>query len=358
MPTILIIILSILILIFFHELGHFLFAKRYGVRVEEFGIGIPPRVFGKKIGETIYSLNLIPLGGFVKLFGEDVKVDDERSFSSKPIYQRAVIIFAGVAAFFVIAFFVFSAYSVVGVRTEIKEEEINLYANPEIFITQVIPQSPASEAGIMSGDILISIGNEEITKPSQAVLFLEGKEGEEVEIEVLRGQEKIVFSMIPTERTEERGSLGIAMVATTEKKYPLYYAPVKGITMTGETTYSIVSGLYTFLRSRIIGEDISSEMRIGGPVAIVKFGSGAFSRGLPDFLQFLGLITVSLAVLNILPIPALDGGRLMFLTIEKIKGSPISEKMEYGLNATFFILLMGLLFVVTYNDIVWILGSG
>ncbi len=358
MSAILIIIASIVALIFFHELGHFLFAKKYGVRVEEFGIGIPPRVFGKKIGETIYSLNLIPLGGFVKLFGEDVKVDDERSFSSKPIYQRAIILFAGVAAFFVIAFLVFSAYAVVGIRVPVAEEDVGMYANSEVFIIEVIKESPAAGAGILPGDVLLEIDEEKIIKPSQAVLLLEDKKGEDVGVKVLRGQEEFLFSLTPrTEYTEKEGALGLAMVITASKKYPLYYAPVKGAIMTGETTFSILSSIYNIIVSGISGKELPPGMRVGGPVAIVQFGSGAFSRGFPDFLQFLGLITVSLAVLNILPIPALDGGRLMFLLIEKVKGGPISEKLEYGLNAGFFILLMGLLIAVTYSDIALIIGG-
>lgn len=358
MSAILIIVASIVALIFFHELGHFLFAKKFGVRVEEFGIGIPPRIFGKKIGETIYSLNLIPLGGFVKLFGEDVKVDDERSFSSKPIYQRAIILFAGVAAFFIIAFLIFSAYSVVGIRVPVEEEDLGMYANSEVFIIEVIKESPAAGAGILPGDVLLEIDEEKIIKPSQAVLLLEEKKGEEIDIKILRGQEELLFSLTPRlEHTEKEGSLGLAMVITASKKYPLHYAPVKGAIMTAESTYSILSSIYSFIALSISGEDLPPGMRVGGPVAIVQFGSGAVSRGFADFLQFLGLITVSLAVLNILPIPALDGGRLMFLLIEKIKGSPLSEKLEYGLNAGFFILLMGLLIAITYSDIALIIGS-
>lgn len=358
MVNILIIVFSLLLLIFFHELGHFLFAKKYGVKVEEFGMGIPPRIFGKKVGETVYSINLLPLGGFVKLLGEDTKVDDERSFSTKPIYQRAIIIFAGVAAFFVIAFLIFSLYAAVGVRTPITEEEIVLYENSDVFVVNVIEDSPAKKAGIMPGDILLEIDNNPIKKPSEAALLLEERKGEEIPIKMLRGKEESVFSIVPREEyNENEGALGIAMVITASKKYPFYQTPIKGALMTGETTFSILSSIYEFVVSRITGEELPPGMRVGGPVAIVQFGTGAFSRGFPDFLQFLGLITVSLAILNILPIPALDGGRLVFLAIEKVKGSPISEKMEYGLNAVFFFLLMGTLIVVTYSDIALILGG-
>ncbi len=347
MPTFLVIVFSLLVLIFLHELGHFLVAKKYGVRVDEFGIGIPPRVFGKKIGETIYSINLIPLGGFVKLFGEDARDEDKRSFSSKPIYQRALIVFAGVGAFFVIAFLIFSTYSFV-VIGDLVEEDPYLYTKSEIFITRVMPDSPADEAGIKEKDILFKIDDIEIESPVHAISVLKEKEGENVNVIVVRDKEEVVFSLTPRENPQEgEGFLGVMMY----KSHPFYYSPVRGAQMTVEATYSVLNGFYTFIKTKISGVDPEQEMRLMGPVAIVQIGGDAVSRGFSDYLYFIGIITVSLAVLNILPIPALDGGRLMFLAIEKIKGSPISEKVEYGLNAIFFLILITLLLIVTYSDI-------
>jgi len=354
MPAILIIIISIVALIFFHELGHFLVAKKYGVRVEEFGIGIPPRVFGKKIGETLYSLNLIPLGGFVRLYGEDKKIDDERSFSSKPLYQRALIVFAGVAAFFVIAFLVFSVYSVFGVRTLVTEEEVEkgMYDNWEVVVAQIVDDSPADKAGIRPFDVLATIDGEKITKGSEAVYFLKEKKGEEVEIEVFRGEEKISFSLTPREEYGEgEGPTGLAMAMTTQERFSIYEAPIQGLLMTGETTIMVLHGFGLALRSALTDIPLPEGMDVGGPVAIVDIGTGAFSRGAADYLEFLGMITISLAIINILPIPALDGGRLVFLGIEKIKGGPLPEKVEYGLNGAFLILLLSLMVFITIRDL-------
>lgn len=354
MPTILIIIISLLTLIFFHELGHFLLAKKYGVRVDEFGIGLPPRMIGKKVGETIYSINWLPLGGFVKLHGEDEKADDERSFSTKPIYQRALIVFAGVAAFFVIAFLIFSLQSVVGVRSLVEEDEAVLLGSEkvEIMITGISADSPAKEAGIRQGDVLLSVDDEEVVFLKGATELLAEKSGEETVIGVLRGKEEVFFTLTPRiDYPEGEGAVGIAMAMTTMKQYPAYYAPVRGAVMTGEMTYMVLRGFGTMIGSFISQSSLPPGMEVGGPVAIVNIGSGAFTRGLSDFLQFLGAITISLAVLNILPIPALDGGRLMFLLIEKIKGSPISEKIEYGLNAVFFFMLIGLMIFITFKDL-------
>jgi regulator of sigma E protease len=354
MPTILIIILSLVILILLHELGHFFLAKKYGVRVDEFGIGIPPRLFGKKIGETLYSVNLLPLGGFVKLYGEDEKKDGDRSFSSKPIYQRALIVFGGVAAFFVIAFLIFSVQAVVGVRSVVEEEDVisGKIDNTQIVITGVINDSPAREAGVKPGDVFLEIQGEEVKLLSEAQETIKERKGVETEMKFLRGEEEVSVTLTPREEYEEgEGAVGIAMAITAVKAYPLYYAPVQGAVMTGEMTYMVLSGFGTLLYSLVSGKALPPGMEIGGPVAIVNIGTGAFTRGATDFLQFLGAITISLAVLNILPIPALDGGRLVFLGIEKIKGSPLAEKVEYGLNAIFFLLLIGLMIFITFKDL-------
>ncbi len=353
MFTVLIIIISLVILIFLHELGHFLVAKKYGVKVEEFGIGIPPRLYGKKIGETLYSINWIPLGGFVRLYGEDRDIKDDRSFSQKPIYQRALIVFAGVAAFFVIAFVVFSIHSMVGVRTIAEDgkprEEMN---NPEVFVTGVLSESPAEDAGIKSGDVLLKIDGEDVDYPSNAISMLRDKKGEEVNVLINRGKEDVSMILFPREDDSlEGGVVGFSMVMTEEKVYPFYKAPVQGVIRTGEMTFTVFYGFYSLFNSFVTGTPLPLGMEIGGPVAVVDIGASAFSRGISDFLQFLGAITVSLAVINILPIPALDGGRLAFLLIEKIKGTPLPQKIEYGLNATFFLLLMGLMIFITFKDL-------
>jgi len=346
--NILIVILSIFLLIFLHELGHFIFAKRYGVRVDEFGIGIPPRIIGKKIGETIYSLNWIPLGGFVRLHGENGGEDDERSFSQKPIYQRAVILFAGVAAFFVVAAVLFSFVSFSGVLVGVSDEEEA--ADAKVIITSVVPDSPAEEAGLVAGDVIEKAEGENISKVGQLISLIEG--ADKVDLTVSRGEEKIGFSISPRpDPPEEEGAIGITMARAVEERSSLYMAPVDGTMMMANTTKMVVFGFYTVLHSLATGTELPHEMDVGGPVRIVEVGAESMERGFMDYINFVGLISVSLAVLNILPIPALDGGRIFFLGIEKVKGSPIPEKVEQGLNAFFFLLLITLMIVVTFKDI-------
>ncbi len=351
MPTIFIIIASLLALIFFHELGHFLLAKKFGVKVEEFGIGIPPRIFGKKIGETIYSINLLPLGGFVKLYGEDKAVNDNRSFSSKPLYQRAWIIFGGVAAFFIIAFIIFSLYSGMTGKTSVLGNEGGHFGDSKIVIREIVSDSPAEEVGLREGDILLEIDGKEADARESVIFLLSSKEGEETEIVVQRGEEVLSFSLMPrVDYSKDEGAVGIAMTEVFPK-YPLYLAPIYGAKMTGETTFMTISGFTMLISSIIPGVDLPDEMRVGGPVVIVNIGADFYDQGFQDYLGFLGIITISLAVLNILPIPALDGGRLVFLAIEGIKGRPLPESIEYGLNTIFFFLLIVLMIFITLNDL-------
>ncbi len=356
--AILIIIVCLFTLIFLHELGHFLVAKKFKVRVDEFGIGIPPRMFGKKIGDTIYSINWIPLGGFVKLHGEDRREADKDSFSYKPIYQRALIVFAGVAAFFVIAFFIFSAAFMAGVLTFIDEDEMHLYKETEVKITMIAPNSPTSEAGIRIRDTLLQIDGEEIETASGAMEILEEKEGEAVMLTMQRGQEKLNFELTPREEYPEgEGPLGFGINLTAYKKQPFFQAIASGASATKNTTFLVLGGIYSLLSSLLTGGGVPTGMDVGGPVAIVGHGVDFFSAGFSDFLEFLGIITVSLAIFNLLPIPALDGGRLLFLLVEKIKGGPIPEKLEQGLILFFFLLLIGTMFIVTYGDISKIISN-
>jgi regulator of sigma E protease len=352
--TIFYIILTLIVLIVLHELGHFLLAKKYGVKVEEFGVGIPPRMWGKKIGETIYSINWIPLGGFVRLYGEDRSINDERSFSSKPIYQRALIVFGGIAAFFLIAVIIFSAYAAVGVRSVVSEEDLQTgeYSKEQIVIASILEESPAEKAGVQTGDVVKEVDGVSIKKTTEATSLIQEGTGREIEIKVDRGGEEVVLSLLLDEehQVEERVA-GVMMLLTAEKNYPLYYAPVKGALITKDMTLMTISGFGTLLKSAVTRTSLPEGMEVGGPVAIVEIGAGAFDRGLSDFLYFVGFITVSLAVINAVPIPALDGGRLVFLALEKLKGSPVSEKIEQRLTAGSFLILLTLMIFITLKDL-------
>ncbi len=343
-------IFSLIVLMVLHELGHFLVAKKFGVKVEEFGVGIPPRIFGKKIGETVYSLNLLPIGAFVKIYGEDEKVKDKRSFSEKSIFQRMLILLGGVIAFWIVAFFVLTAISMIGLPTSISDDVHAL--NAEVMITKVIPESPAQKSGIMMGDIIkkIKSGEEEvdINKTKQVNEFLANRQESEVEVILKRQGEEIKAVVEP----DKEDTIGVYLTRTVIEKLPFYKAPVKGLVMTGNMTYMIVSTLTDTARKAIKKEPLPSEVRVAGPVAIVgEVFVGAIQGGLFDYLLMIAVLSISLAIFNLLPIPALDGGRIVLLIAEKIKGSPLNPKVEKGAIAFSFFLLVGLLIFITIYDI-------
>jgi regulator of sigma E protease len=339
-----IVVASLVFLITLHELGHFLFAKKFDVKVHEFGIGIPPRLFGKKIGETIYSLNLLPLGGFVRMMGEDEKIKNERSFSEKPIWQRAIILVAGVVSFWIVAALLFAVVSFQwGVLSQVApDQEVE---NSYIFVSNV--QEELSE-GVNREDKIVKIDGEEFSGLND----FKGKVDNQTETITLQrsGQNKEI-------RLDSYGIEGDQLLnylevleLTYDKKGPVE-ALGFGVMRTYRVTKLQATGIGMILKGAITGSGLPEDLEFGGPVMIGTMATDALNRGLPDYLTFVAVISSILAFMNILPIPALDGGRLLFLLIEKMKGSPISEKIETRLNAVFFILLLTLMVAVTARDI-------
>ncbi len=320
--NLIVVILSLVLLITLHELGHFLFAKKFDVKVHEFGIGIPPRMIGKKIGETIYSINWIPLGGFVRMLGEDEKVEDQRSFSQKPIWQRAIILVAGVVSFWLVAMLIFAVVSFGwGVtRVELGEGDFNEAflvgrGADNIFIEALIDEGALEfeEEKIVNSEQF----NDIFSKRSKADFQ---REGDNLTIELL--DESLI------------GSLRF------------------GATQTVHITRLQAGGLWMALRGALVGDGLPEGVELGGPVMIGDMATDALDSGVGDYLMFVGMIATVLAFMNILPIPALDGGRLLFLAVEKVKGSPIPERVERNVNAAFFVLLLALMIAITIRDIV------
>ena len=344
-------IVSLLLLVVLHELGHFLVAKRFGVKVEEFGIGIPPRIIAKKFGETVYSLNILPIGAFVKLYGQDEKTKDERSFSEKTIFQRALILLGGVVAFWIVAFVLLTVITVLGFPSAISDDAFS--PDARVMILKVEEGLPAAEAGIISGDILIGLssGAQEIAveRVSDVRSFLSDNRGSEVTALVERGDSKKELTIISE---EDDGIMGVFLERTEIRKYPWYEAPFRGALMTGTITTNVVYFLGSSAKRAILGQPLPPGVQMAGPVGIVRdFFAGAIERGFVDYLQVMVMVSISLAIFNLIPIPALDGGRLLFLVIEKIKGSPINQKLEENLVATSFMILLGLFFLMTFHDI-------
>lgn len=358
------IILSLLILV--HEIGHLLAAKKFGVKVEEFGIGLPPKMLslGKR-GGIDFTLNWLPLGGFVKLLGENGELNlkeqatslwKKESFSEKPSWQRAVILLSGILMNFLIGVLLFSVvYSVSGVPK---------YEGEEVVVTQVAPGSPADEAGVKEGDVVIALEGVEVQKSEVFVKLINEKKGQMVSLSLA---EMLADGSLGTTRREVEvtprinppvgeGALGVGVITipnTYFEKKPWYLAPfyglVEGVKEAGLWSREILRGLVTLGKNLVQGKVPEG---ISGPVGIWKMGEKIQKeQGIMASLRFGAILAINLAIFNLLPLPALDGGRLVFLGVEKIWGKKWVRKYEKYVHFAGLILLVLLLVMVTWNDI-------
>jgi len=350
---------SLIILMIIHEFGHFIIAKKFGIRVDEFGIGYPPRLYGKKIGETIYSINWLPLGAFVRIYGEEGGLDDYRSFTSLKIWKRVLIIIGGVAAFWIAAIIIFSVVFAIGTDLPVGDQDVQGLENPQIKIFSVSSNSPAGQAGIKIGDTVkdIKIGDvvTRINKIADFQKITGENKGKEITITIERGGSNLDVSLTPRVNPPAgEGSVGVGLerMATLIKKTSWYMSPVQGTIYTWQTTKNAIVGLYSILCDLILGKGAPEGASFAGPLGITVFLANAASYGIGFFLYFIGMICVFIAIFNLFPIPALDGGKLIFLLIEKIKGKPVSVKVEQSITLIFFIILIALsLFITIKFDI-------
>jgi regulator of sigma E protease len=359
--NIIIFIIILLVLVLVHEFGHFYTAKKFGIRVDEFGFGFPPKIFGIKKGETEYSLNLLPIGGFVKIFGENPDdentngPDKERSFVHKPKWQQAIVLFAGVFMNFVLAWILFSIGFMSGLPTSVNSESAGYkLSNVNLVVVSVLAESPAEMAGLKSGDKIISVesGNDSLKEitPETLKSFVVSHGKKEINIGYTRGQNPDVSIVKITPDTRENGpAIGIAMDMIGIAKLPFFTAFAEGMALTLFVTKSTIVGLYTLIAESFRGQ--GSLESITGPVGMVGIVGDAYQFGFVYLLSFAALISVNLAIINLLPFPALDGGRLFFLLIEKIKGSRLNVKFVNSANVIGFGILILLMLVVTFNDV-------
>ena len=345
--SIILFLIVLAVLILSHELGHFIVAKKSGVRVDEFGFGFPPKIAKFKKGETIYSLNLIPFGGFVKIHGEEgQEANDPRSFASKSVWTRALIVSTGVifnvALAWILIIVGFSLGMPVGASSAPKGAEIK---NQKVIILQVAKNYPAETAGILAGDELAGF-----SRVSDARDFISQNVGQEIEIKYKRGAETFSADLTPRINPPVgEGALGIAMDEIGTVKLPIYRAVIEGTKMTYNVVVGTALSIFYFIVGAIKGTIGLSA--IAGPVGIAGIVGSAANFGFVYFLSFIAFLSVNLAIINILPFPALDGGRLLFLFIEKIKGSPVSPKISSVVHGAGMAILLTLMLMVTYRDI-------
>ena len=365
--NILIFVIILLVLVLVHESGHFFTAKRFGIRVDEFGFGFPPKLFGIKRGETEYTFNALPIGGFVKIFGENPDEentygpDKERSFVNKPAWQQAIVLFAGIFANFLLAWLLFSFGFMSGLPTSVGSERKGYQLKDvNLVVVSVLANSPAEKAGLKTGDKIINIRNDNsftahVSPETVKSFVLEGG-GREIDIGYVRGDysETTILStakIIPAVSTaDNKPEIGISMDMIGIAKLPFFVSLLEGMKLDLNVTKGTVVGLFGLIKETVMGK--GSFESVTGPVGLVKIAGDAYQFGLAYLLSFAGLISVNLAIVNFLPFPALDGGRLLFLLIEKIKGSRLNPKFANTANMIGFGLLILLMIVITYHDVV------
>ncbi len=349
------------VLIFFHELGHFLTARRLGVKVLKFSLGFGPRIFGRTVGETEYLISALPLGGYVKLFGEEPEKGEDapvlspedraRSFSHAPVWKRIMIVVAGPVFNMLLAYLIFAGALSVGVPMYVPD-----FDSLMPVVENVLENSPAQAAGIKSGDRIVSINDKKISTWPQMTEIIYGSAGKALTIVVERDHQNLSLAVTPAPKTVEGedgkkievGQIGIGKSprgVKIEAANPLE-AVYKGAQATWEWTYLTVEGLVRLAQGKL------SKDNIGGPILIGQMSGQAASQGLGSLAFLIAILSITLGVMNILPIPVLDGGHLLFFVIEAVIGRPLSIRKREIAQQVGLALLLLLMALAFYNDIV------
>jgi regulator of sigma E protease len=336
------------VLIFFHEFGHFLIARLFGVGVEKFSLGFGPRLIGKKVGITDYRISAIPLGGYVKMVGEepDAEIAPEDiplSFTHKHVVKRMLIVAAGPVFNVLLAVIIFFGIFFFSGTFVLKPS-----------IGSVKQESPASAAGLEKGDLITDINGSPITSWDEMAEIINSSQGKTIRLSVLREESIREFAIDPEQVTTQnifgekiqRYIIGITASGETDsKELNLFQAFSESVVQTYK-----VSELMVVIIAKLIKGDISVKT-VGGPIMIAQMAGDSAKAGVSSLISFIALISINLAIINLLPIPVLDGGHLLFFLIEAIKGKPVSIKVrEHAQQVGLFLLIM-LMILVFYNDI-------
>lgn len=363
--SVVIFIVVIVALIVVHEFGHFVAAKLSGMRVDEFGLGYPPRalVIAKK-GETLYTLNWLPFGGFVKIFGENGEGGDPRAFSRRPRILQALVLVAGVAMNLLFAYVLITGALVAGTPRALGEGELAAAQNVQLAVANVLPGSPAALAGLLPGDIILSAEDGHYafsgTDPAAFTRFVSNGGGNTtimLFVHHANGENAELFARPVTGVIASdplRPALGVEVAAIGVVPLSFAAAIVEGARLTWGATMLTAVGLWHFFYS--VFTLTANFSQVAGPIGIAGAVGVASGQGIGDLLSIMAIISINLALINLIPIPALDGGRLLFVIIESVIRRPIKPTVAHAINMVGFVFLVLLMVVVTAHDIFRIVG--
>lgn len=331
------------LLIIPHELGHFWTAKRSGMQVDKFSLGLGPKLVGFKKGETEYSISLFPFGGFVKIRGmEPGERDTPRGFYKQPLKNRILVLSAGSIANYLVAILLFSIIFMVGIHT---------YELTEAVIGEVEKDSPAELASLLPGDKISRINGEKIEGWEEMALAIKGNKEEFLNLEVQREERTFALQVKPVFDTQ----LGKKVIGITPPTILIRYNPITALFEGGKTTFFLTGAIFSALGGMIVG---NVPAQFTGPVGVTQFIAESARMGLTSLLSLVAFLSINLGLFNLFPIPALDGGRLLFLLIEGIRGKAFDLKKEELVHYIGFIILISLILLITYQDVLRWVGSG
>jgi len=347
LPVTVIFLLILGVLVFAHEFGHFIAAKKSGIGVEEFGFGFPPRLFGIRRKETTYSLNLIPLGGFVRLVGESgPPFDTKNSFAAKPPGIRFLVLVMGVVMNLVLAILVLAIGFGLGMPLFSNHDTQLPYPGvkkSEVRIVEVLSNSLAQKIGLEAGDIIL--GSPENNFYSYKAIYNYSRESQNPVLRIKRGESEISFSF---DQIKEGEYLGILM--QEKASYSFWWLPFIALCEAGKLIWAIML-LFGKLFADLFAHGIVPQ-DMAGPVGIFIFTSEAVRSGFFEVIRLIVVLSINLAIINILPFPALDGGRILFVAVEKLRGRRVAQNIENIIHSIGLVLLLVLIFLITWRDII------
>lgn len=370
MEGILIFLLTLSVLVLPHEFGHFIMAKKFGIKVLEFGLGLPPKIWSKKIGETIFSINWLPFGGFVRLLGEDEinksLLENKRSFAAKSVFQRVGVVVSGVTMNILLALVLFAiVLSFLGFKEQIpllrpyQFWAVEQQTKTSVVVSGVTKDSPAQKVGLKKGDQIVRVGQVEVGSSEELVGEIKKSAGEKIVLGVkTSGQEVAEIEIVPRVNPPRgEGALGVELVMFKVAELS-YVTPLQKVFSPAIRAVNMVAYSFSLL-GEMIGQSFTTgnfralSSAVSGPVGVTNLAGDILKTRSPliPYIDFIGLLSLNLAIVNILPIPALDGGRLLFLVIEGVFRKKIKAEIERWVHTVGMALLLALIILITFSDI-------